>query len=620
MEPLKRYFENNGIPFNYNDKLNNLIDKDFKYELGKTEQLISEYKSPFIFDTTIKNNEEFKSNVVFVKKNDIYNMLITTIKPNELLSELVLGNKNDKLKFINDEIKKLDDNVGLIKKVEKIYTEKDVTPSLAKTIEEWYKIHLNRNTCVFCGNQNISNALSEWKIVIEDMYSKMKKTLISYIEDTIKICSTIISNDAFRKADSELVDFIDYIDKKLINELNNINENKFQKIIIDKTINKRDIIEINDAIDNILSYSLNQKINEITFLFNATIYLEKEKKIKMDLSDKLMEENGEIIASSINEKFKQFGLEKNILITVDRKSIPHKFAYSLKNHKGVNELSDGQKHKLALAIFMNYLEGQDLTNKTIVIDDPVVSLDIHGYILFKQYLLSSLIKCHFKDSTKLIILTHDISYLYIQLSNIFENPEMREITSIYKLSSKEIKEIPIDFIKTDDITLFRNLLDSISNLRELNIINSILIKMFRILIDLKLRFNGFSSSNAIDICKLPYDKETKTKLQKISNKICSCGRNPDASYTEIFDSLEKLYEACLILGFDNFILDSHLDKVKNIIENNIDCEEIGDLFEIVNSLKIFLENTTDDDMKNYINHTRNSYSRNIIGLGLEDFY
>ena len=60
--------------------------------------------------------------------------------------------------------------------------------------------------------------------------------------------------------------------------------------------------------------------------------------------------------------------------------------------------------------------------------------------------------------------------------------------------------------------------------------------------------------------------------------------------------------------------------MKNIIDNNIEADEVGDIFEIISSLKKFLDNTSENDMKNYINHTRNSYSRNIIGLGLEDFY
>lgn len=617
---LSDYFQKNSIPFEYQEKLKKIIDNEFKYELGKSDELVKNYKCPIIFETSIKTNDDFQEKVRFVKKNDIHKLLLSSIKTNGLLSELILKTNNNQLQTLEDEINNLKENVQLINKVEKTYIEKDVPSTMFKTIEEWYQLHLNRTTCLFCGNTNIKEALDEWKTVIKDTYAQKKNKLIKYIKETINICDSIVKNDLFKKVDLELIEYIQYLKGILEICLNNVNNNIFDKINIENKIDKREICELDDAIDNLVSYSLNQKIDKIGFYYNSILYLDKEKKIKIDLSDKLMSENGETVAEKINDKFRQFGLEKNIIISIDKRSTPHKFTYSLQNHNGINELSDGQKHKLALAIFMNYLESQDLSDKIIVIDDPVVSLDICGYLLFKQYLLNDLIKKHFKKSTKLIILTHDISYLYIQLSNIFENLDMRKITAVYKLSSKEIKEIPIDFVKTDDITLFRNLMDELSNLKELIIINSIFIKMFRILIDLKLRFIGCSSTDDLNIDKLPYDETVCKKIKNYSSNFCKVGRSPNPTYNEIYESLNNLYDTANILGFDNFILKEHLNKVKNIIDNNIEGDEVGDIFEIISSLKKFLDNTSENDMKNYINHTRNSYSRNIIGLGLEDFY
>ena len=620
MSKIITYFQNNGIPFNYQNKLKNLIDENFKYEIGKFDELIKEYKSRYIFETDIKDDNEFKNKVKFVKENSVHTMLLSEIKKDDLISDLILKTNNNKITELNNIILDLNTHAELILKVEKIYNEKNINPIMSNKIEEWYKLHLNRTSCMFCGNSNISDTMREWKIVLEDTYSKEKKIVVNSIDETIKICKSIIKNEIFKNVDLELVQFLEYIECYLESKVDEINNNKFNEIVFDKSINKREIVEINSAIEKLINYSLNRNLDEISFLYNTLNYLDKDKANKMELSDKLMKENGSQIADSINNKFRQFGLDKSIKIDIDKRSIPHKFIYSLKNHNGINELSDGQKHKLALAIFMNYLEKQDLKNKIIVIDDPVVSLDICGYILFKQYLINELIKNHFKESTTLIILTHDISYLYIQLSNIFENEKMRNITSIYKLSSSEIKEIPIDFIKTDDITLFRNLLDNLNNLSELRIINSIFIKIFRIMIDLRLRFSGQSFADNINIDKLPYDATKINKLKKINSLLCEIGRKPSPSYDEIYLAFSKLYDASLILGFEGFILEKHIKIVKQIIDENIDGEEVGDLFEIIQSLKKFLESASDDEMKNYINHTRNSYSRNIIGLGLEDFY
>lgn len=140
------------------------------------------------------------------------------------------------------------------------------------------------------------------------------------------------------------------------------------------------------------------------------------------------------------------------------------------------------------------------------------------------------------------------------------------------------------------------------------------------MIDLRLRFTGQSFADNINIDKLPYDATKIYKLKKINRLLCEVGRKFNPSYDEIYLAISKLYDSSLILGFEGFILEKHVKKVKQIIEENIDSEEVGDLFEIIQSLKKFLESASDDEMKNYINHTRNSYSRNIIGLGLEDFY
>ena len=333
-----------------------------------------------------------------------------------------------------------------------------------------------------------------------------------------------------------------------------------------------------------------------------------------------MDEKGINIANNINEKFKKFGLNKNIKIIVDKRSTPHKFTYTIKNHNNINELSDGQKHKLALAIFMNYIEEQDLDNKTIVIDDPVVSLDISSYILFKQYLLNNLIQKHFGESTKLILLTHDITYLYIQVSNIFENPHMRDITQIFKLNGETVENIPLDFIKTDDITLFRDAINNISNLTELRILNAIINKIFRIEIDLKLRFFGKSYTDGIGIDGLPYDKLQKKKLNEYKRHIVKTSRREQPNDSDIQQSFVFLKKASEMLGFDEFITSEHILNIDKIIKEQIDGPIQYDLFKIIESVQKFLKSNDNEDFKNYIEHTRNSYTRNIIGLGLEDYY
>lgn len=286
----------------------------------------------------------------------------------------------------------------------------------------------------------------------------------------------------------------------------------------------------------------------------------------------------------------------------------------------IGELSDGQKHKLALAIFISSIIKEDLSNKIIVIDDPVISLDISGYILFKQFLIKKLIVNHFKESTKLILLTHDITYLYVQLSNIFDNSKLKENTVIYKLTEDNIKEIPIDYIKTDDISLFRLALDKCSNIAELKCLNRITLKIFRIIIDLRLRFYGISDTSEVGVNKLPIETDKKKKLQEYSNQISKVARQDEPNLNDILNSIKYIKETTELFGMCNYITTENIDNIEKLISEDDEKELENDIFILIDSIGRFLKTTSNEVMKNYVEHTRVSYTRNLIGLSLEDYF
>ena len=55
--------------------------------------------------------------------------------------------------------------------------------------------------------------------------------------------------------------------------------------------------------------------------------------------DKMMDNEGDKIAGEINTTLKDMGLNKNISISVDRRSKPYKFTYNIENHKEIGELN-----------------------------------------------------------------------------------------------------------------------------------------------------------------------------------------------------------------------------------------------------------------------------------------
>ena len=617
---LLEFFAKNQIPINLSDKIKELIDTGFCLNLEKYDEQKKEYVSIATFKTDITNKELFIEKLTYYRKNDIYNMLVSKIKENSLLSALIFAEVNGYIDNINVRVVQMSEQKEIIDEIEKIYKDDGISSDLKEKIHDWYEIHKDKNKCIFCGNSNIEEAMTKWKKFFLNEYIECKNNLIKELKADLRFCEIIISEKQFVEVDKDIIDALSKLIDYLKLYIDNTEKNIFSKFEYKVAFVKKEIVKLNDLINNLVNYILNENNNILGFYYNSQLFIDKIKNEKLELTDKLMDEKGIKIADSINKKFEKFGLNKNIKIIVDRRSTPHKFTYSIENHNNINELSDGQKHKLALAIFMNYLENNDLTDKTIVIDDPVVSLDISSYILFKQYLLNDLILKKFDKSTKLILLTHDITYLYIQLSNIFENQHMKEITQVFKLNGVKIEDIPLDFIKTDDITLFRGALDNLTNITELRILNAIINKIFRIEIDLKLRFFGLSLTNEIGIEELKIDADKKKVLHDYDKHIVKTSRREHPNDRDIQKSLIYLKDTSEMLGFSNYITEDHLKNIDRIVAEQIEGPINNELFNVIDSVKKFLKSNSNEDFKHYIEHTRNSYTRNIIGLGLDDYF
>lgn len=617
---LNDFFMKHQIPIVLQNKLNELDDKDFKIDINKIAEQRTSYITTHNFKSNVDSKEKFIEKLIYLKKNDVYNMLISKIKDNSLLSEIILKENHEYLKSINIKIGELNKQQKLITEIEKIYKEDNINNEIREKIKDWYSLHENRDSCLFCGNTEISTAIEKWKKIFSNQHIQVKSKILSLLKSDIEYCKTLVNEKRFIEVDKEVITCVENTIKYLETKYEEVSNNIFTLLDFKFDLPKKELLKRNELINNLVNYTLEQKKNILGFYFNSTKNIALIKKEKLELADKLMDEKGNIIANKINDKFKDFGLNKSIEISVDKRSTPHKFTYSLKNHQNVNELSDGQKHKLALAIFMNYLEEQDLKNKIIVIDDPVVSLDITSYILFKQYLISKLIQRFDEKTTKLIILTHDISYLYIQVSNIFENESMKAITGIFKLNENQIDSIPLNYIKTDDITLFRDALDHLSNLKELIILNSIINKIFRIELDLRLRFFGISLTNTIGIEELLLPDEKKSKLREAHKHIVKTSRRNNPSYEKILESFKFLKESSEILGFSDFVTENHILKIKEIIDEGIEENVSYEIFHVISSVQKFLKSSDNEEMKKYVDHTRNSYTRNLIGLNLDDYF
>lgn len=160
---LMNFFNNNQLPVDFKSKIRDTLDKEFILDLERTQEQKENFATNFKFNTNILDREDFKEKLVYFKKNDIYNMLISKIKHNKLLSELVFLEKNKYIATINDELLILNEQKNTIDEIEKIYKNENITSDLSAKIREWYELHQNRNKCLFCGNTNITEAMNNWR-------------------------------------------------------------------------------------------------------------------------------------------------------------------------------------------------------------------------------------------------------------------------------------------------------------------------------------------------------------------------------------------------------------------------------------------------------------------------
>ena len=338
-------------------------------------------------------------------------------------------------------------------------------------------------------------------------------------------------------------------------------------------------------------------------------------KSKKENLDKILTKNSNENEKSINTILTELGLNKEMTVTVDRYGGNPKYRIDLKNGN-INSLSDGQKHKLALAVFLNYIKNKKLDKDSIVLfDDPVVSLDESGYHLFKKYIISNIMKPEIENSPTLIILTHNFNYLYVQISNVISAENLRDNSIVYKISSSGIQLLDFHYFELDDIALFKECLEKMKYQFQLNDLSIIYLKLFRVFLDLSLRIKGVPDTLQIheEIVKLKLDSKFEDRLRNIHRKLCGISKTRNNNIDKSKEGLSLLKEATDILGY-NYITDKDIKKSDTLVE--IEPFYENDVFFILNEIISILLDQKDKNYSNYLNHPRISFTQNILATSM----
>ena len=66
------------------------------------------------------------------------------------------------------------------------------------------------------------------------------------------------------------------------------------------------------------------------------------------------------------------------------------------------------------------------------------------------------------------------------------------------------------------------------------------------------------------------------------------------------------------------ISQEELDNISSIIGKNEIGENDSEVFDIINQVSIFIRTTSNMNLRNYINHPRNYFTKNIVTLSLDN--
>ncbi|MEG1850594.1 MAG: AAA family ATPase [Bacilli bacterium] len=616
------------ISQNIQIKLQSYEDSSFVFNSTKPYSLAkSEHNCIHTFISKITSKEELKEKIDVVKNNISIKDLINILNKNTFLKSIF----NDKIKKeidnLNLRIENLKEKKNSVEQIKKFLISKDIDYKLLEKMNPIIEIQKKYKKCVICNNENISDKITEWDNILKNTYIAEQQKLKNEF-DSISIFierSVFLNKERYTIVAPKIIEELEELNNIFKRQSIDISNNNYEKINYELVDFDNLFMEVKDLIDDIENYVIINMKQELLF---DIIYNKKIDKIIEAFNDNLMKSlglNAKKYEEEINKVLEELGLSKALELKTDKRSTNDcKYDFKIVGHSKINELSDGQKHKLALAIFLSNILKENFNNKIIVIDDPVVAMDAGTYHYFKKFVLQKLAVKRDEDGKtgKIILLTHNIHYLYVQISNLIENEEARKDTIIYKLSKIGIEEVPLSILNMDDLVLFKTAITTISNISEIMLVRCLIIKIFRCLIDLKLRFKGIISAGnpASEIAKLDLDKKKSNDLSVINKTINSLMKKKITTVSEVYQCLELLKNSSNILGYDELIVDEELNNIKDIIDNDIKGDPASPVFDILQKVEkiLFCSKPQYNYFVNYIEHPRNWFTKNLTALDLDD--
>lgn len=606
------------IPFKSITEILEKIEYEFAFD-SKSDYFANQnnFKLNKLLPTTINSEKEFDESMRIYKEDHTIQSLNKDIEKSPNLTSLIF----DKVNVIDTtQIEKYNNIVNDIKILEQSFI-KGKKPSETKAwIKKGVAIHDELVDCIFCGNKDIKSKIEEWKNKLDNKLLREKDSLVEHLKDVKNDLDTILRNrNLYKDIVPKIISTLSSLNGIVDIYLSCVVENK-NITISEYTI---DIDPIQKAAQNrnseLLNYFTNKEVNKLVYSHVFQVEIESFLKKQIEDSEKLNLIYANETANSINEISKILGFTKDIKVDLEKRGDMPKIALQSQNKSTkISQYSEGQRHKLALAVFFSKCTKSKKKFEAIVLDDPVITLDVKAYHALKGLLKDE----RFQKAKRLIITTHNIHYLYVQMSNILEDEKLRKYTKLYEITSDTFNDIPLDVLKSDDVSLYTNYLKSMTRYDQLGYIYWLSSKIARYFLDLRLRINGIMSAQnmSLEIRLLDLVESDKHDLQENFNTLSETCKKKSLTVKSIIESFNSVNQILRILGFPQLVNQSTINQFEQyeseLVVISDECINVYDEI-LVYARGIHFYEGTDralQEMKNYINHPRNQITESMLVL------
>ncbi|HHT55924.1 MAG TPA: AAA family ATPase, partial [Acholeplasma sp.] len=565
---------------NYSDfgEINNSVEFEFVFSHEKSKE---ENKSSFKYKkglgTFIRNKEEFEKHLIIYNEQTIINGFNEKVLNDKTLTSVI---KYKKVEFNYDRIEEYNRKVSQINEIEKSFKTKDGIKDIQSWVKLGVELHNYGDDCYFCGNKNIDESIKMWKAKLENELIKNKRLLLEDIEKFLNSIKDIANDNIYEKVLPKTISTLKNFSKEFKQYKVSLEQNKPISIVKTDIIIDESSFEQSELNKNLVNYYLNN--NNLEELIFEYVYINDYEKYLNKSKEKSIKKNAEYAektASIINKISDELGFAKNIKVVSDNRGNMPKVSLSDGETK-ISEFSEGQRHKLALSIFIASLFNTVKPIKNIVLDDPVNTLDVKSYFSLKRILLHKL-----PTYKHLIILTHNFSYLNVQASNILNNEKLLDKSKLMEITPDEFREISFKAINYDDILLLATVLKETKTLADISKYYWMILKVARNYLDLRLRIQGADNygNPTEEINSLNISSQLKSELSSYLEVITKNCNRIDIKVSQLRELFENFDSFIKKLEFPKFTLENIYNILNKHNENEKleQSEEIKDIFEEV---------------------------------------